>query len=216
MYKRQVFGESAKFNIKIEVGNLTNPSANAGVILDSTTFYRIINNQPNLIFLNLTLRIDPNYLASATKLSLARTIIHELIHAYFHYRMHDAVGNPTKQALCNEQLGFLKVFNPATPYADYGSQHEQMAHNYITEIKQALKEYCLIDPSDLTDFNSYFPPGVTLDQYYTAMAWGGLYPDTKAWHEFELDNPSLASMYRNIINFENNGGDLAPSKLRCN
>ena len=66
-YILSLFNESQFLNYTIENGTPDNPDANA-----STT--------------NTTTVLNNSYLSTATQLSIARTMIHELVHAYLNYR----------------------------------------------------------------------------------------------------------------------------------
>lgn len=170
--------------------------------------------------MNINIKLSPSHIANSTKLSIAETIIHEMIHAYFYYRSIEANGDSLKEQILANELGFLKPYNPNLPPSTFGNQHEQMAASYIQEISNSLKEYKLISNSDLHEIQNIFP-SITTETYYQALAWAGLNGDingfiTKAWEVFESNNPSTAQMYSVIISAEENATNLAASHEKCN
>ncbi|MBD0352313.1 MAG: hypothetical protein ICV65_14275 [Flavisolibacter sp.] len=101
--------------------------------------------------------LDYNKLKNATQLSVARTIIHELVHAfltlYFHYDQLNA-----SQDFPLTVLEWRAAENPN--YNDI--QHAQMEVSFLDDIAQALKVY----GSSI---------GLSIDDaIYADMAWGGL------------------------------------------
>jgi hypothetical protein len=96
-----------------------------------------------------------------------------------------------------------------------------MAATYIQKISLALKEYKLINDQDLDELRNTYYPDVTIDDFYSAMAWAGLTTngsgnETTAWHAFKVDNPSKATKYLQIITFERIASAVAPSHEKCN
>jgi len=224
---KDIFGESVKYNIYFDA-NLSDPNSNASSppypqwipIPDGT-------NGP-LTQLDISIHLNPSLLNEATKLSIAEAIIHEMIHGYFYYRSIDAFGDPVKTQKLKEELGFLETYDPNKPPTNSEAlQHQQMAQTYIDKIVLALKEYKLITDQDLNDLrNTLNYPNITVDDFYKAMAWSGLYyqdkksasPDneTQGWHIFKKQNPTLASQYLNIMTMERVATWVAPSHEKCN
>lgn len=96
-------------------------------------------------------------LKRATKLSVARTLIHEMIHAYLVlYFKHDATAT-------KEYPRMVEAYRSAVPAPDLNEiHHSEMAFSFVGEIATALREY-----------------GRNLglqvdDSVYTDLAWGGL------------------------------------------
>lgn len=213
---KDVFNESSKYHLKFAI------APNMGVAGRTSTApgYLPINGQyGKLSYINTEIKLDDHHLATATKLAIAETIIHEMIHAYFHYRSIEANGDPVKEQQLSEELGFLKPYDPNASESTYGSAHEQMAATFIDKIAAALKEYKLITPQDLQQIQAYYPT-VDVDTYYKAMAWAGLAGSvngsvTKAWQTLETNNPAQAQMYSLIISAEENAGPLAACKEKC-
>lgn len=219
---KELFSESTKYNLKFELDPNIPGAARA---VPSPQYEIRENSYGKFSKLDVTIKINPIALNGSTKLAIAESIIHELIHAYFFYRQSDAFGDTQKEQQLADDLGFLKPFDPNANPAIYGanSQHEQMATSYINRIVEALKEFHLISDEDLNNLRSVYP-NLTIEDYYTAMAWGGLteksingttVPETKAWETFKLNNPQKAAMYLFIISSEDFGTPDAPSKIKC-
>ncbi|MCB0714492.1 MAG: hypothetical protein KDC06_00625 [Chitinophagaceae bacterium] len=213
---QNLFSQSTKFNLNFLVDPTLNNPGNTSVI---PGYYTINGTSGELAYLNVTIKISPTHLANSTKLSIAHTIIHEMIHAYFFYRSFEANGDSVKEENLANELGFLKPYDPNAPNSTYGNQHEQMAASFVTQIANALKEYKLISDSDLTNIRSLYP-NLDIDTYYTALAWAGLTGDinsyiTKSWKDFEATDSATAQMYKVIITAELNATPLAASKDKC-
>lgn len=101
--------------------------------------------------------LNYSILKGATKLSVARTLIHEMIHAYLVlYFRHDSTANATYPRM----VAAYRAQIPAPQLNDV--HHQEMAASFVDEIALALREY-----------------GRTLglkvaDSVYTDLAWGGL------------------------------------------
>lgn len=100
---------------------------------------------------------DYNKLQHATELSLARTVIHELVHTYLVlYFRFDA-----ENAL-QEYPQMIHAWQ-STPDPNLNEiHHAEMVISYVDDIALALKEYALSLGLDLED------------SLYKALAWGGL------------------------------------------
>ncbi len=94
---------------------------------------------------------------NATDLSVARTIIHELVHAHLLLFFKYETINANK-----EYPGIVKAWYASTA-PDYNAiQHEEMAESFVDYIALALKEYS-------ESVNMIFDDSVYID-----LAWGGL------------------------------------------
>lgn len=214
---KEKFSESTKYNIKFEIDNTIGVPGKT----EQTPFYeKRENSYGKFVKLNLLIKINTSF--TSTKMAMAQIIMHELLHAYYNYRTVDATGDPAKEQKLKEELGFLQPFDPnaASPTSD--NQHEQMANSYIDKFVSALKQYRLLTDADLADFKVNHPE-TTLDDYYQALAWGGLTESsttgnyiTNAWKEFKTNNPQKAQLYMIINSYELQGAELAPSKIKCN
>lgn len=215
---KEKFSESAKFNVKFVIDNNINA---AGRTVPTPYYEKRENGYGKFVKMDLTIKINTTY--NGTKLSIAQTIIHELIHAYFMYRMVDANGNAAKEEQFERELGFLKPYDPNAPgstFDPYG-QHEQMANSYVNKIMKGLKAYQVISPSDLDSMKVVYP-NITVDEYYEGMAWAGLTEDfsgnaiTKAWKLLKDADPAKAAKYATIIAAEQYGTELSAGKTKCN
>jgi hypothetical protein len=108
-------------------------------------------------------------LANATNISLARTIIHEAIHAF----IYNFINNQSQltQAQKDQILAlpfakklkeFYRLFYPGKANAF----HNSMALNFHNDIRDALKILCTNIGISLS--------GTDLDVFCSDMAWGGL------------------------------------------
>ena len=101
--------------------------------------------------------IDMDKLKYATDLSLARTIIHEMVHA--HLLLSFIYKNVNASV---EYPGIVRAW-AATPTPDYNAiQHQEMAESFVDDIALALKEY------------NYYENRFTDNSVYIDLAWGGL------------------------------------------
>lgn len=212
------FGESTKFNIKFVIDSNI---PRHGRTMPSPQ-YEIRNGiYGKLVKLNITIKVNPTM--GGTKLHWALVFLHELLHAYFEYRITEAWGDPLKEQKLKDELEFLKAYNPnSPPSVTAQQQHEQIAHSYINKLVSALKQYHLISDNDLIQIRQNYPT-LTVDQVYESIAWGGLMESsvngsdiTNAWNIFKTNNPAKADLYRIISSYEGIGADLAPSKIKCN
>jgi hypothetical protein len=110
-----------------------------------------------------TIKLNQQYMIGATQLSIASTIIHEIVHAYFLSLVDDnyETGDQT-----------LNTFPILWDYYvnDNGSganivQHNQMAQSYLNILASAIQEFHTGIP---------LPVNTQPDQIYKDLAWGGL------------------------------------------
>lgn len=101
--------------------------------------------------------IDMDKLKFATELSIARTIIHEMVHAHL---LLSFLYNNVNASL--EYPGIVRAW-AATLTPDYNAiQHQEMAESFVDDIAMSLKEYN-------NNENRFTDSSV-----YTDLAWGGL------------------------------------------
>lgn len=101
--------------------------------------------------------LDYKKLKYASNLSIARTIIHELVHAYLLLYFNYETVKATE-----EYPGIVKAWYAASE-PDYNAiQHEEMAVSLVDDIALALKEYS-------ENLNLSFDNSIYFD-----LAWGGL------------------------------------------
>lgn len=154
----------------------------------------VIRTLPTVRF-NYTIRIQPSYIAGAidmepnsppTCLSIATTIIHELVHVYFLSLVDEqATTNP----LVLEEFPLLfEAYVIKKHGSSYTSaQHETMAIHYVNTIACALQEFHTRIP--VTNI-------ANLQQSFKDLAWQGLESTTI----FNNPNGLLNDIDRNRIN----------------
>jgi hypothetical protein len=117
-----------------------------------------VNAQTQLTSEGAITLLDYDKLQVATNLSVARTIIHEMIHAYLtlYFRYDGPTASNDYPAISNAWV--------ISDYPDYNKiQHDEIERSFIDEIASALDEYG--DTAGLSKVNK---------EVYTDLAWGGL------------------------------------------
>ncbi len=192
----QIFTDSKKFNYTIINGS-TNGS-------NASTDFPIYNSQNNTY--NIITTINDNYLLNATKLSIARTMIHESVHGYLIYQQR---GNPDR-SLYNS----LKKYGEDNGYSTSGANrlHHEFMSQYVDAMAYSLYEWD----------RKYGSGGNLGWSYYKSMGYGGLYFEDSSGNITETD--SFKSLVpdsqkrlniRNIILAEQNGNNDAKG-TKCN
>ena len=121
---------------------------------------------------------DQNYLNNATDLALARTVIHELVHAYIKYQLANQPGGDMGRAI--DEL-FAQIFSGL----NFGDpQHLLMANAFVDAIANTLEEW-------------HNDPSVSSIEY-TRMAWSGGMRNSQAYDDLE-DNERLATEFRDQV-----------------
>lgn len=123
----------SEFDLKLTMGTFTNPLTNASTVKNGNTF---------------TIKINQNNL-DRSSLSIARTIIHEGIHA----RLREFASRKGSNATT-----FPSIYEYFRKYKN-NWDHQQMADYYRSTIAKGLKQYDNAQHSD---------------QFYNDMAWEGL------------------------------------------
>ena len=107
-----IFKDSKRFNVKFEIGSVQN-GANGNTNTDL--------NNPTLN----TITISPDFLKNSNKMEIAKTIIHECIHAYLNVKLCDS-GQGMPIPTLND-LDFFNVVNQQ--YNGFKGNQDQ--HNFI-------------------------------------------------------------------------------------
>ncbi len=160
------FQGKSEFDIKIvSVDKIIVKDVNGNLVESNgeTTYNSKIN--PSLINIVIsTSRADAN-----SSLDVARTILHEYIHADIIRKLYTANNIPGT-------LDFNLI------YEKYGSQHGTMAALYLSSMKEALKEFNkIVLPNDYKNYTDYYGEEPS-DAFYEALAWSGLKDNNvKAW-----------------------------------
>ncbi len=122
-----------------------------------------INIDNSVIPFKYVTNINPDYTNVATEISIARTILHEMLHTYFLSIVDDALLNNdttlTEDDLQNIPMLWQYIGNKSFDNLSLQLQHEQMSRTFIDPIMQALKEW---------------DGAKEKDEYYKDLAWGGL------------------------------------------
>ena len=141
----------------------------------------------------ITISINSNNL-NRPNLSIARTIIHETIHAEMFRKILSILDNGgdlnglTRSEWTSKLSNgdYPGIFDYYSRYGVNGMQHQQMAAHYI---------------STISDYLSEFQPGLS-QEAYNSLAWVGL-KGTTAWNSL---TPSEKSTITNTINSFNSQG----------
>ncbi len=159
---------STSFNVTIKesvISDVTDPNTDNTVQTDAIT-----NAVRGKIYINL----NTNYLNSGTDLSIARTILHEMIHSYFDWGLAQPMDpNYTDFQNANKLL-FDKSGNELTD-AFGDAQHAQMANNYVDGLAALLTDYAT--NRGISSPNS----SQSIESYCHDLAWAGL-QGTKAYN----------------------------------
>lgn len=108
--------------------------------------------------------LNENY-PNATSLSIATSLIHEYIHAYFKTLFDDYFNNHNANAYDHTPILYQQYVSHTYTGGAENAQHEQMADaSYIDLMASAIQE-----------FQTGIPvPAGTADPFYVDMAWGSL------------------------------------------
>ncbi|QOG02857.1 hypothetical protein [Flavobacterium sp. MDT1-60] len=129
---------------------------------------------------SITIEISTSKSNSNASLEVARTILHEYIHADIFRKLETKLGTNA------ERLDFKTTFDA------YGNQHNTIANLYLNSMKEALKTFhknVLVD--DYNKYTQYYGE-VPNDAFYEALAWGGLRENNvKAWSDLPADKKAV-------------------------
>lgn len=125
-----MFNNNAKFNVKFKIGAIISGASG--------------NTDTNLINPTLnTITISPTFLTSANKLEIAKTIIHECIHAYLNVKLCDAGQGISIPTLNNSEL--FNLIN--SQYNGFNGNQDQ--HNFIYTFMLPTMQTILSQVKDL-------------------------------------------------------------------
>ncbi len=135
-----------------------------------------------------TIRINPTYLAKATELSMTRTLIHEITHAYlkliFHTYLYNfsasQINTLSLDTLFNHYIDTLKALHTRAGVTAWSSGNPQFDHNFMAN--KMLSHFAAvlekIDQSRLAN-----------KRYYWFVSWGGL-AKTDIWKHYWPNYPA--------------------------
>jgi hypothetical protein len=158
-YILDIFNHSDKYNLIFDSkDNLVN---NQGQRLNANTDTERDPNDQTII--NFTITLDSDYVNNATDLSVARTIIHESLHAYISYIYQEQVFSD----LSNSLRTLLSANNndPNT------AQHILMTQQFVGAISNSLESW---DNSSLANH-----------EYYNYLSWSGAMLDSPAFDDLD-------------------------------
>ncbi|MBU2526258.1 MAG: hypothetical protein KKC03_06630 [Bacteroidetes bacterium] len=143
-----VFNASREYDYVIQVGSLSSANGETGVS-------RKWDASKNRYVLTTT--ISETYAKKTTKLSMARTLIHESLHAYFVYLGYNDLDFSKNLRDFAEAKGI--------DIQKGGVVHHEFMAAYVTAMASSLKRWDTANGSG----------GTLDDDYYYAMAFGGLF-----------------------------------------
>jgi hypothetical protein len=150
-----LYSNNSNYKVVIREGNTG--TANGGT--SSAVFNSITNKY------EVAITLSPTYLNSASDLAIARTIMHETIHAYLEIGRAGGFGPGFQSA-------FNFIYSPT--FIDQNSaQHNLMANNYIAGFEQILGAF--ITQSGIIIPNNTLNAVGGLTSYINGLCWGGLY-----------------------------------------
>jgi hypothetical protein len=177
-------------------------------------------NDSNASTKGATTTISDAYLQNATKLSIARTMIHEQIHAYINAKYSNFI-----------HFNSLSFRNKLDKYAEdkgYTIGTNEFHHNfmgkYVDAMAYSLYEWDKKNGTGKANYNNPSPDDLLGWDYYKAMAYGGLFTvdpntgninsETDSFKEL-VPNASDRQKIADIVVNENNGNQDAESE-KCN
>lgn len=169
-----VFSNSPVYHLNFKVGPLEPNSL--GQERSASTLFNITTK-------GFDITLNEDYVDNATDLAIARTIIHESVHAYISLIYHTQLFSELSQSLSHllKQNGD----NPNT------AEHILMTQNFVDAIANSLESW---DDSSLPD-----------NSYYYFMSWSGGMVGTPAYNYLN------SSIQTNIVNANTNEGQVSSS-----
>ncbi|WP_121918338.1 hypothetical protein [Dokdonia sinensis] len=189
------FGAPASgYNLVMQTGVPSNPLHQA-----ETDWYYDVNG--NALPKNYVTVLRNSYTDQATTIAIARTILHEILHAYMLSKVDDGDAQvPVNIA----ELPVLWDAVMADLYNDdpEAVQHQQMAEKFITPMRDALREW---------DNNQQS------SRYYEDLAWGALYETSTFIDLYPEDSESYTRILRTNIAEDSNSPqeDILPLGDSC-
>jgi len=142
----------------------------------------------------ITIEFNSNILKDYGVLSIARTFLHELIHAKMYYVLYS-----TNTDL--EEMEFLETF---TKYDNkytqsYNAQHQTMAELYVNTMTSALKKFHR--SAFLDEYNFLHESENFNDSFYESLAWRGLQnQNVEAYNQLEKSKKeALNKLYEKFL-----------------
>ena len=166
-----LFQNSNRFNVEFKIGALTNSAnGNTGV---SVGGFPICN----------TITISPAFLNSANKMEIAKTILHECIHAYLNVKLYDTGQGVAVSTLNSEQL-FNLINQQYNGFSGNQDQHNFIYNYMLPTMETVLSEVknILVSTEDSQSLQQlwFHPVSQSIDvpfdwnTFYLNLSLGGL------------------------------------------
>lgn len=160
-----IFEANDNSNLIFEALNIISNTNNANANTSSTSSYDAVNHT-----CNTTIKFKISYLENATDLSIARTAIHESLHAIFVYMIEEDLLLDSNG---NADVGFEQLVQA---YIDYksglpeylGIAHHQLMSDFVDDMALSLSNY-----SSANGYNSQNGNDITLE-FCKKLCWSGL------------------------------------------
>ncbi|QHI38500.1 hypothetical protein IMCC3317_38930 [Kordia antarctica] len=134
-----VFGDSENLNVKFEIVDVvsaTNPHINANCQASGT-----LDSNGNLVNALMTIKIKRSHINGDPRISLAKTILHECIHAYIKLKKLDSNQGTTFQDINNETLGqLINQYYGNGQFSNGQHGHEFMFDYMLPSMQQMLSD----------------------------------------------------------------------------
>ncbi len=178
-----IFNNSDKYNLVFKVGDLPLNSAGLEKNAQNATKNNIRTNGT----VEFVITLNSSYVNNATDLALARTIIHESIHAYINFMSGTQMTSDLSIAL-SDLL--------ARGYSRNSAQHLIMSKRFVEDISAAIEKW---DNSSLVDKN-----------YYDYISWSGGMLNTTVFNSLSTDFKT------NSMNANINEGNAGVGRMKTN
>lgn len=139
-----MFAGSADYNLSFKIADATTSNGSK-----RNAYTQPRPNTPTRGKVTFDIVLDKNYVKNATALAIARTIIHESLHAYLSYSTHNYSSAP-----------FTQLFNNYVSTKGYSTNTAQ--HNMMTQFADAMGKSLAI-----------FDSNKQSQSYYSNLAWSG-------------------------------------------
>ena len=173
------FNNSDNYSLIFKMANLE-PNAN-GDYRNAETNPRPSTTVPGNFVITITL--DTSYVSNATDLALARTILHESLHAYLTFLTQEYFVSTLAQRLTSLSLNLNNDINSA--------QHIEMSNNFVYAIANALQ--------------SWHNSALSNNSYYNYLAWSGDMLSTTAFQQ------QTENFQNNVLNANLAEGSAGPN-----
>ncbi|PHQ29699.1 hypothetical protein [Leeuwenhoekiella nanhaiensis] len=155
-----IFNSSNKYNLIFDAAYL--PLNSAGQKRNAMTTPERDPNNPYII--NFRITLDKGLINNATDLAIARTIIHESLHAYLSYKYQDQPFSDLSSS--------LRKLLEASGFSSDKAQHNLMSQEFVNAISNSLANW---------DNNQINP------NYYDYLSWSGAMLASPAYQSLSTD-----------------------------